>query len=754
MEGALTHLVLLVAVALAATPAVRADDLRLQLVRSQLEGNAEVALREVDRLLSEQPEQARELGLSYLRARLLETTGRQDAVNQALLRAITDTPPLAAYSFYRMALEQERRGHPETAAGLVARVVAGGGFPQLLEATRLLTRSLAQGGDCRLLGGITEQNLARAARRQVRVARALCALRQGDAQRARQGILALLREDRGDEPALEAAELAAAHLLAQPDRELDLEVGLALNQHRDFERSNAVLDRVPLTSGKSALEIDALYARARNEYWLGRYRDAAARFGDLAGRMPTPERRADALYQQARSLELVNDWSAASATFRRTYMADPRGEWGGLGLLSALRLEWRLGSEATALSLFQLLTSARHARDMAGRAALFLAASDLAQGRGDRAETWLDQAAGFDAVAASELSYWRGRRAEITGDGPAAVGHYLDALRANDFHPFALAARERLHSPSLESVAREQARRLAASGRPDDLRSAWLLLGDGSPRSAQVVAALALRLARDPRAATFLRLAPVPIEDWVLWQRPLNQPEERLLGLGLWQEGAPAVARFFPPSTPMLAYTAALRLKAVGELQQALLLAEVIDRQRPPEVPDRLLPVHFRELLYPLGFREQLLAAAGTHQVEPWLLAAIVREESRFDPQALSNASARGLTQFTQPTARRFAARIGKNEIAANDLYRPEVSLALGAAYLAQLGEDFGGFAPAMVAAYNAGEDQARLWQSYCFTRDPAEYLSKVGFRQTRAYVVKVLSSEAQYRDIYARASP
>ena len=55
-----------------------------------------------------------------------------------------------------------------------------------------------------------------------------------------------------------------------------------------------------------------------------------------------------------------------------------------------------------------------------------------------------------------------------------------------------------------------------------------------------------------------------------------------------------------------------------------------------------------------------------------------------------------------------------------------------------------------MVAAYNAGENQAELWRSYCFSREPEEYFSKVGFAETRGYLSKVLESRAQYARLYS----
>jgi soluble lytic murein transglycosylase len=136
--------------------------------------------------------------------------------------------------------------------------------------------------------------------------------------------------------------------------------------------------------------------------------------------------------------------------------------------------------------------------------------------------------------------------------------------------------------------------------------------------------------------------------------------------------------------------------------------------------------------------------------VDPYLLTALIREESRFDSRAVSAASARGLTQFVLSTASRLAPRAGLDSVSPEDLHRPEVSIALGAAYLEELLERFDGREHQAVAAYNAGENQAELWLSYCFTMEPEEYLTKVGFRETRSYLSNVLGSRAQYADLYA----
>ena len=129
--------------------------------------------------------------------------------------------------------------------------------------------------------------------------------------------------------------------------------------------------------------------------------------------------------------------------------------------------------------------------------------------------------------------------------------------------------------------------------------------------------------------------------------------------------------------------------------------------------------------------------------------AAVIREESRFDRNALSPAAARGLTQLTLPTALRVAAQIDVGKISPEDLYRPEVSVALGAAYLGTLLKELQGSDFLAVAAYNAGEPQARLWRSYAYSPEMEELFSKIGFRETRSYLRRVLTSRAHYAELY-----
>jgi soluble lytic murein transglycosylase len=100
-------------------------------------------------------------------------------------------------------------------------------------------------------------------------------------------------------------------------------------------------------------------------------------------------------------------------------------------------------------------------------------------------------------------------------------------------------------------------------------------------------------------------------------------------------------------------------------------------------------------------------------------------------------------------TALRVAAQIDAGRISPEDLYRPEVSAALGAAWLAILAKELRGVDFVAVAAYNAGAPQARLWRSWSYSPEMEELFSKVGFRETRSYLRRVLTSRAHYAELY-----
>jgi soluble lytic murein transglycosylase-like protein len=728
-----------------------ASDPRIAIVELRRKADEPRALAEVDRLLEEQPQRAGELGLWYLRGDLLDSLGRRTEAVDAFARAMGETPRLRAHARLRIAHDQESLGHPEVAAGLAATLL-GSDPPRSLvaEATEVLTRTLRSGGDCRLLGNLSTARFPDRERRALTLARAECALRSGDGERGLTILLDLLREQQTDLSSLLAAQLLDGLIDGAPPAEIGELLGHTFHQHRQFQRSNAHLQPIvdlgtPVTTSR---EFERRFRFARGNFWLEQFDAAASRYADLARQSPSPRHAAQATYHRGRALELAGRFPLAIAAFRQAYATQPDGSFAAASLLAALRLEWLLGRPEETLTLFEMLRARPESRVERARAALFLAGSDIVRERGDRAGAWLDEAVAASRAVDLEAFYWRGRLGELRGDGDAALRAYLAAASQDFFHPHAQLAVLRLQAPALRPAAERLGRQLSAAGR--EPFQAWILLGDDDPDGRAARRLFESRLARaESGQAAVLPSEPVPIAQWPLWTAPLVQPEEILLGLGLFAEGAQAVSRHFPLTQAGLAYSAALELGRVGRTRQALLIAEVLHKRAGRRLPSPFTPPRFRQLLYPYPHRYLVERAAARHGIDPLLLAALIREESRFDPRAQSAAAARGLTQFVFSTASVVAERENLGPLSPTDLERPEIAIELGAAYLRDLSLQFGGAQHAMVAAYNAGEPQVRLWRRYCHSDDPAEFLTKVAFQETRSYLTKVLSSYAEYRDLY-----
>lgn len=763
------------ALLLAYPAALAAADPRIPLVEHVTAGRPMAALAAAQKLRQDAPGDAAQQGVSYLRGRLYELLGNLDQAEDAFKDALAESPDLEPYVRNRLALAQLRGGHPEVAAGLLAPLVSPDA-PESLRgpATELFARAVTAGGDCRILRGVLSRRLSADERRFLTALDGHCAGREGNDVRAAQLLCSVLQDARDDDAARFAAEelddLLARNLELRPELmrrgcDIELLVGLTHHDQRAFDRAIPLLERAAarLTAGEALAAgdpgLEAGYALARSYFWREQFDRAAARFGTFALRTRDLEERARFLYQQARSQELAGQWLAAEQTFRRTYTTAQTGPFAGPALLSAMRIDWRLQLEPQALSHFASLKSHRGSREHAARGALFLASSDLAQRRVDRAAIWLEDARRLDPDTALEVAYWAGRQAEVEAQiGEAqpraaavnrAIERYLEVARRDPYHPLAQDARRRLQQAPLATTAAAQARQRTAAGSRDDLFAAWALVGDRALEGRAARSALMARYAADPALRPLYRLERVPVARWPLWGATLDRVPEKLLALGLVDDAAGAVPVHFPADRPDLAYTGGRLLVEAEHARQAILLADRFARALSGKVAAPFQPREVRELLYPLPWAERIAEQAGRFGTDPHLLAGVIREESRFDPRALSPAAARGLTQFVWLTAQRLAAEIGLGAISPPDLYDPKVAITLGAAYLAELGGNFGGGEHQAVAAYNAGPAQARLWNSYCFRGDLGEYYSKTGFTQTRAYLRKVLSSRAIYAELY-----
>jgi len=154
-------------------------------------------------------------------------------------------------------------------------------------------------------------------------------------------------------------------------------------------------------------------------------------------------------------------------------------------------------------------------------------------------------------------------------------------------------------------------------------------------------------------------------------------------------------------------------------------------------------PDAVRRFIYPLKYEETIQAASEEYGVEPMLVAAVIREESRFDPEVESSHGAYGLMQLQPETARFISERSG----IASDYRGPKTNIRMGVWYLNYLQNWYDGDERLVLAAYNSGEGTVDGWVS----EDGFDVASDIPFEETRQYVEDVLEAEKNYEELYGR---
>jgi soluble lytic murein transglycosylase len=165
------------------------------------------------------------------------------------------------------------------------------------------------------------------------------------------------------------------------------------------------------------------------------------------------------------------------------------------------------------------------------------------------------------------------------------------------------------------------------------------------------------------------------------------------------------------------------------------------------DIPD--LPRKYWEALFPKAFWSDLKRSAAANSLDPYLVASLIRQESEFNPNAVSRANAVGLMQLLPKTGKQVAKEVKLQRYSASQLYTPAVNLQLGTRYFRGMVDKFGGSFEYALAAYNAGSDRVDEWLSQGKYRDPQEFVESIPFTETREYVQAILRNASVYKQIY-----
>ncbi len=434
-------------------------------------------------------------------------------------------------------------------------------------------------------------------------------------------------------------------------------------------------------------------------------------------------------YTQWAYLSLYDQAARTFLTFVDTYPQHPSAPD---FLHYAARVRERADALDEAASLWQRLAETYPGSERAARAALLAAVTRYRLGQLDRARAalqvglTLETASPYDRAA---LYLWLGKIAQARGDAQAArdawtkaslldpTGYYSE--RAEDLlHGRPAFAPPQTYDPTVDWEAERQA---AARW----VRETFLL----------------------PETTDLLSLGPLAYDP--RWQRA-----QALWELGFYWPARQEVEdlRQAVADDPVQTFRLIEPLRQMGLYRSAIFAARrVLDLAGMNDFTTLTAPVYFNHVRFGLYYPELVNDAAQRYNFHPLQLYAVIRQESLFEGFIRSGAGARGLMQIIPETGAGLAQQLGwPPGYTADDLYRPVVSIRLGAAYLAQQRDAFGGDLYAALAAYNAGPGNALLWHNLS-QGDPDLFLETIRFEETHRYIRHIYENYNLYLHFYAR---
>lgn len=168
--------------------------------------------------------------------------------------------------------------------------------------------------------------------------------------------------------------------------------------------------------------------------------------------------------------------------------------------------------------------------------------------------------------------------------------------------------------------------------------------------------------------------------------------------------------------------------------------------------PIKSIPLSYWRILFPEDHWETIKAESAKNGLDPYFVASLIRQESEFNPSAISHANAYGLMQLLPSVGKQMAREEGLGSIDTRQLLDPDLNIRLGTRYLRQIMDRCGRVPEYALAAYNAGENRVTDWQGAGPYSGVDEFVESIPFTETRDYVQAILRNEEIYRSIDAYA--
>jgi soluble lytic murein transglycosylase len=468
-----------------------------------------------------------------------------------------------------------------------------------------------------------------------------------------------------------------------------------------------LVDAVPPTD-RGAIQLALANSLDRS----GRDRDAREILTSMGPQ--TGDAEAQRLYLLSETARSTNDEETVQRNLDQLRQFGPSSPWLEQALFSAGNMYLLKHDYDHAIDLYRELQQRFPNGTRASYAHWKAAWLNFRQGRTeDAGKAFEDQIALYpDSNEVPNALYWRARLAEEQGDQAIARAFYQKLSERYRNYYYAELGRQRLKT--LKPASEEVATHYALLDRVPPLPSKGKIEADDPPEDN-----LRLQRAR--------LLSNGALADMAVRELQAAASEEG----GAW--APPEEARVYQDG---------------GRYDRGI---EVMKRSVPNYfavgLPD--LPRSYWEALFPKPYWSDLHKYSTANGLDPYLVASLIRQESEFNPLALSRANAVGLMQLLPVTGKKVAKQVKVKHYNASQLYTPALNLQLGTYYFKSMVDKYGGQYEYALAAYNAGDNRVEDWLGQGHYRDPQEFVESIPFTETREYVQAILRNASVYRQLY-----
>ena len=516
------------------------------------------------------------------------------------------------------------------------------------------------------------------------------------------------------------------------------ERGKNLYRSGQFEKARQTFTKLLANEQDFSGRSEVLFMAGIASFNTSKRSEAAAIHEKMVKAYPTDPRVPEALNWIGKSYSKLGEWEKGIKTFQKILDRFPESDWADDALFLTGNIYREAGDLDKALMYYERLAEEYSDSKFADSAIWWRAWTRYTAGDYQKAEQILQTLVIRypRSFLANQARYWQGRAAEKLGDVPRAIAYYQRAIKKSPYTYYGYRSAERLASLDLSdtivkaAIPAEDVVVCDDRACPDDPLHTFDM-DEGPPVWTEETKKL---LAAEPAFKKTLELMHVDMkkeaagELWSLQEKTPRRGRGTLIGLS---------KAFFE----------------LGDYYRSYMLV-VRKYDRYLESPKDNTPEDVWRLVYPQAYWESIIAYAQKYRQDPYFIAAIIREESQFNAQALSPAGARGVMQVMPPTGSAVAKQIKLRGFNAQQLYDADTVINIGTWYVSSLMKRFKNDPLLVAAAYNAGPEAVASWiRKNGNARDRDVFVESIPYSETRGYVKKVLRNYAEYKRIYGRST-